>query len=191
VTGALGYAALVVLILAAGRWCQVRVEREYAAGGILSVGTVWLVWLLYALQIALVAVPAAGAWGGVPGPPLLWRALGLVWIGLGLALAAWGVASFHSFRRMNGRDTSELITSGAYRTSRNPQNTGLGCALVGVALLGPSSVALAAAALFWLMFRVYVPMEERFLEATYGARYRAYRARSHRYFGRARRDAAP
>lgn len=143
----------------------------------------WLVWILYALQIALVAAPAVGAWGSLPGPPLLWRTLGSLLDGLGLVFGAWGAASFRSLRRMNGRDTSELITSGAYRYSRNPQNVGIGVALVGGALLGPSSVALAAAALFWVMFRVYVPIEERFLETTYGERYRAYRANSHRYFG--------
>lgn len=179
----LAYAALFVLVLAVGRWCQIRVEREYANGGLLSVGTVWLVWLIYALQIAFVAVPAIGAWGSLPGPPFLWRLIGCLLVGVGLVFATWGVASFHSFRRMNGRDTGELIISGAYRYSRNPQNVGLGGALVGLALLGPSSVALAAAALFWLMFRAYVPSEERFLESTYGEGYRAYRASGHRYLG--------
>lgn len=178
-----GYAALFILVLAVGRWCQIRVERECTDGGLLSLGTVWLVWVLYALQIGLVAVPALGAWGSLPGPPFLWRALGSLLVGLGLAFGAWGAASFRSLRRMNGRDTSELITGGAYRYSRNPQNVGIGGALVGAALLGPSSVALAAAVLFWVMFRIYVPIEERFLESTYGDRYRTYQANSHRYLG--------
>lgn len=178
-----GYAVLFVVILGVGRWCQVRVEREYAGGGLLSVGTVWLVWILYALQIALVAAPALGAWASLPGPAPFWRTVGSLLVAAGLAFGAWGAASFRSLRRMNGRDTSELITGGAYRYSRNPQNVGIGVALVGVALLGPSSVALAAAALFWVMFRSYVPIEERFLESTYGERYRAYRANSHRFFG--------
>jgi protein-S-isoprenylcysteine O-methyltransferase Ste14 len=191
VAAPLACAALLVLILAIGLWCQVRVTREYVGEGLLSIPTVWLVWILYALQIGLVAIPALDAWGPVPGPPLLWRALGSSLVALGLALAAWGVASFHSLRRMNGRDTSALVTGGAYRYSRNPQNAGIGIALVGGALLGPSSVALAAAALFWLMFRAYVPTEERFLEATYGERYRRYRAHSHRFIGLPReRDAA-
>jgi protein-S-isoprenylcysteine O-methyltransferase Ste14 len=183
VTAPVGYAALFVLILGVGRWCQVRVEREYAGGGLLSLGTVWIVWILYALQIALVVAPALGAWGSLPGPARLWRTLGSLLVAVGLAFGAWGAASFRSLRRMNGRDTSELITSGAYRFSRNPQNVGIGVALVGAALLGPSSVALAAAVLFWVMFRIYVPIEERFLESTYGERYRTYRANSHRFFG--------
>lgn len=185
-SAALGYASLLGLVLAMGRWCQVRVVREYDEGGVLSIATVWLVWILYGLQIAFVAVPAFRAWGGLPGPPLLWRLLGGLLVGGGVAFAAWGAASFHSLRRMNGRDISELVTAGAYRYSRNPQNVGIGAALVGVALLGPSSVALAAAAIFWGMFGAYVPIEERFLEATYGDRYRAYRRASHRYLGAVR-----
>jgi len=183
VAAPLAYAALLLLILAVGRWCQVRVERTYADGGLLSLGTVWLVWILYAMQIGVVAAPAVAGWGSLPGPPLLWRTLGFLLVGLGLTFGAWGAASFRSLRRMNGRDTSELVTTGAYRYSRNPQNVGIGVALVGAALLGPSNIALAAAALFWVMFRIYVPIEERFLESTYGERYRAYRASSHRYLG--------
>jgi protein-S-isoprenylcysteine O-methyltransferase Ste14 len=183
VTASLAYAALFLLVLGVGRSCQVRVQREYTEGGLLSLGTVWLVWILYALQIALVAAPAIGAWGSLPGPPRLWRTLASLLVAVGLAFGAWGAASFRSLRRMNGRDTSELITDGAYRYSRNPQNVGIGVALVGAALLGPSSVALAAAVLFWVMFRSYVPIEERFLESTYGERYRTYRASSHRFFG--------
>ncbi|MFQ5699380.1 MAG: methyltransferase family protein [Myxococcota bacterium] len=176
-------AALFLLVLASGRWCLARVEREYADGGLLSVGTVWLVWIVYGLELALVVIPAVGAWGSLPGPPLLWRTLGLPLVVLGLSFAAWGAISFHSLRRMNGRDTSELVTTGAYRFSRNPQNVGIAAALLGVALLGPSSVALAATALFCGMFRIYLSVEERFLESTYGDRYRAYRAATHRYLG--------
>ena len=148
----------------------------------LSPLTVVLVWGVYSLQFVLVMIPALGSWVPFSAPAAM-SALGGLLVIAGLSLCTWGIASFHSFRRMNGMDTSKLITTGAYRYSRNPQNVGPGLLFLGIAVMGKSLIALLAAMLFWAIFRRYVPAEERFLESIYGDSYRTYRAHSHRYFG--------
>ncbi len=94
------------------------------------------------------------------------------------------LVAFHSLKRMSGRKTDSLITSGIYRYSRNPQNVGWLLCLVGIACLGRSGLALFAAAIFWLGFVSYVGAEERYLAQLYGDEYAAYRETTARYFGR-------
>lgn len=84
---------------------------------------------------------------------------------------------------MSGLETNVLITVGVDRYSRNPQNAGWGLALLGVALLGNSGLALLLAAMFWLMFRIYIPLEEKYLEQVFGAAYREYCAKTPRFLG--------
>lgn len=174
--------ALVVLAVLAV-WSLARVRREYRERRELSAGTVVLVWLLYGLHFVLALAAAAGAVWRLPLPAAPAVVVGSLLAILGLALCAAGIATFRSFDRMSGRDTSELMTSGIYRFSRNPQNVGLALFFLGIALAGRSGAALLLAALFWVMFRSYVPIEEDFLESLFGRQYREYRRRAPRYLG--------
>jgi protein-S-isoprenylcysteine O-methyltransferase Ste14 len=81
---------------------------------------------------------------------------GIVLLGVGGSLFVARIISFRSYRRISGVDTSILVTTGAYRWSRNPQNVGWALFLVGIALIGRSALALLMAAVFWGTFHAYV-----------------------------------
>lgn len=160
-----------------------RVRREYECGGVLSEPTVVAVWVLYAAIVIVVVLAAGfGVWHvGLPGG--LAVALGAALLAAGIALEAWGLASMASFRRMSGMQPDRLITGGAFRISRNPQNVGVGLALAGIALLGNSGLALLVMAGFWLIFRVYVGSEEKHLARAFGSEYERYRQQTSRFLG--------
>lgn len=105
----------------------------------------------------------------------------------GAALFAAGARRFNSFEALAGRDTTGLITNGAYGYSRHPQYVGsvLVCAGAAVAArsLAAASVAAAAAA----AYAAYVPAEEAHLERMFGDEYLRYRARTGKWIGRAQR----
>jgi len=182
------FAVLIAAILVLAAWCLLRIRREYRQGRELSPATVTGVWALYLFHLGVTIGAAYVAPWALPLNPALSTAVGAVLIGVGAVMCAAGVVSFHSFQRMSGMDTSRLVTGGIYAWSRNPQNVGWALALLGIAVWGRSGLALLLTVLFWAIFRIYVPVEEAFLESVFGDEYRAYRARSHRYFGPPRRS---
>lgn len=176
--GAIGF------VSALGLWCILRVRREYLRQDHLSPLTTVGVWVLYVSHLGVTGAAAATSRWPLPLHHTIAAVCGTALAGVGAFLTLAGIFSFRSFRRMSGMDTSTLVTTGAYRWSRNPQNVGWVLVLVGIALIGRSGLALLMAALFWAAFRGYVVAEEAFLERIFGAEYRDYRARSHRYLGR-------
>jgi protein-S-isoprenylcysteine O-methyltransferase Ste14 len=102
---------------------------------------------------------------------------------LGTYLYAAGLIAFRSFARMSGMDASELVRTGVYRWSRNPQNLGWALFLGGIAVVSRSGAATLMAVLFWVMFRIYVPLEEEFLSRVFGTGYKSYCAHTARYLG--------
>jgi len=176
-------AVTIAVVCALGAWCILRVRREYLERDRLSLPSVIGVWVLYLSHFAATAVAAATSRWPMPLHDPIAVTGGILLLAVGGFLFLAGIISFRSFRRMSGMDTSTLVTMGAYRWSRNPQNVGWALFLVGLALLGRSVLALLLAAVFWGSFRAYVPAEEKFLERIFGAEYRDYRARSHRYLG--------
>lgn len=167
-------------------WALRRVSREFLEDGHLSPTTSRAVYVAYSLHALafLVAVRR-------PEPPALPRAAAIT---LGLPLALTGATLFvWGWRGLpvaddSGLATGGLVTGGAYRLSRNPQNVGWALLLTGVALARRSGLGLGLTALFWGAFRAYVPLEEAFLERTYGEAYRRYRARTPRFLGQPPHD---
>jgi len=79
--------------------------------------------------------------------------------------------------------TRELLSSGAYRYSRNPMKAGLFLVLVGEALVTQSLALAAWFACFTLINVLYIRLhEEPGLAKRFGARYRAYCARVPRWW---------
>jgi protein-S-isoprenylcysteine O-methyltransferase Ste14 len=183
------YWLAIAFVCALGAWCILRVRREYLRQDRLSPPSVIGVWVLYVSHFVITAVAAATSRWPMPVHGTIAITGGILLLGVGGFLFLAGIISFRSFRRMSGMDTSTLVTTGAYRWSRNPQNVGWALFLVGLALIGRSALALLLAALFWGSFRAYVPAEEKFLERIFGTDYRDYRARSHRYLGPPQRPA--
>ncbi len=107
--------------------------------------------------------------------------------GVGLAVA--GVAQVRRARTtiVPHRAASTLLTTGAYRLSRNPMYTGLAIAHVGGTVLAGSWWPLFGWPLALLAIRVLViGPEERYLTTRFGRVYLNYRSRTHRWIGPAR-----
>ena len=123
---------------------------------------------------------------GAPGPA--WNLGATRWWGLPLVAAGMGLV-LPSARRFRGRTTirpfeasQELVTDGAYRVSRNPMYLGLVvCALGAFVLYGTLLPGLAVPSLAWILQKRFIEQEEAHLEAQFGDRYRAYRARVRRW----------
>jgi len=116
--------------------------------------------------------------------PRLWppsNALGWAMVALtaaGFALAWW--ARIHLGKLWSGgvvlRDEHRVVDSGPYALVRHPIYTGLFAAVIAMAILRGTPIALAGAALFVLGFTLKARVEERFLEGALPV-YAAYRRR--------------
>lgn len=91
--------------------------------------------------------------------------------------------AFRSLKRASGLDRTHLVTGGVYGWSRNPQLVGWVLVLLGFSLLGRSAMVLLLALIFWLSYRIYLPLEEQLLQRLFGETYEVYRRRTPRYFG--------
>ena len=78
--------------------------------------------------------------------------------------------------------TTELITDGIYRFTRNPMYLGMVMMLTGVAMfVGTLPFYVAAVALFAILNFVFCPYEEEKLSRTFGSRFEQYRGRARRW----------
>jgi protein-S-isoprenylcysteine O-methyltransferase Ste14 len=96
----------------------------------------------------------------------------------GAALAAWGWVAFRRARTTTvpGQASSQLVTWGPYRFSRNPMYVGLNVAYIGEAgmLVQAWPLAMLTLVLAYLNW-VVIPVEERKLAEVFGDRYEEYR----------------
>lgn len=124
--------------------------------------------------------PVPWAIGGRPATAVVGAVVGA----LGLALAWSGVAGVirHRTTIVPHRPVAALVTTGAYRFTRNPMYTGLAIAYLGVALLAGSWWPLV----FWpivvaLVRWLVIGPEERYLAERFGESYARYRASVRRW----------
>lgn len=177
------YAGLAGLLVS-GVFLVWKVRAEYASRQKLAPATAVAVWVWYALHAALTVY---AAWRSVW--PLAFNRLPAVVAGgllsiAGLSVAVAGILQLRSLQRMSGRATDQLVTSGIYRWSRNPQNAGWFLVLLGVAVIGRSAGAILLTVLFALTLHFYIVyVEEPYLEEVFGDAYRRYRATTPRYLG--------
>jgi protein-S-isoprenylcysteine O-methyltransferase Ste14 len=176
-----GVGLLLLLLLGAG--IGKRLAREYRANVRPTSQTVAAVWLFYALHFILVVLASiVPTWSfSLPRPLALGGGLTLCAVGAVVHMSA--AVAFRSLRRMSGLDTSRLVTEGIYSWSRNPQIVGWTLVLLGLALVLGSTMVLLLTAVFWLSFRLYLPLEEELLTRIFGDAYETYSKRTHRYFG--------
>jgi protein-S-isoprenylcysteine O-methyltransferase Ste14 len=133
---------------------------------------------------ALAALAAVAALPVAEWPAQPWNFLGLLPLGLGLALAMVAERQFVRARTpvRPFNEPLALVSGGLFRWSRNPMYLGLIVALVGAALLLSSPLALLAAPAYgWWVHRRFIAREERLLEERFGDAYRAYCQRVRRW----------
>lgn len=103
---------------------------------------------------------------------------------LGLALNLWGAWSMRRERTPINpyRPVAAIVTSGAFRISRNPLYVGLDLAVLGLVLILDSlwGIPILVALLAVMHYGVILP-EERHLEKQFGQAYNRYRAAVRRY----------
>jgi len=103
-----------------------------------------------------------------------------------LALAVGGNA-FLSFVKVGTpvvpfHRSTALVTSGAFRITRNPMYLGMVLILLGVAVLfGTLGPLLPIPFFVWVIQARFIVGEERFLEEIFGEEYRAYKRRVRRW----------
>lgn len=111
------------------------------------------------------------------------------WIGwaalvAGLVLNLWGVRSMNRARTPINpyRPAETIVTTGAFRLSRNPLYVGLDLVLLGLTLVLNSlwGIGVFVVVLIVMHYGVILP-EERYLEEKFGEAYRRYRGAVRRY----------
>lgn len=164
-------------------WVLQRVEQDYERKGRLSRGSSALVWVLYLMHVGLTVSASMRPSRPLPVDRKTASAFGASVAVSGLALCAAAIREFRSFRQMSALETGQLVKTGPYRYTRNPQVVGWGLALLGAALAGRSVKALILVGFFVVVHRLHAPTEERHLERTFGEENRRYRTEVPRFLG--------
>lgn len=132
-------------------------------------------------------VGAAIEWGWpsrvLAGVPHLSAAGGVV-LGLGAAVAGWGLVTFWRAHTTTvpGQISSQMVTWGPYRFTRNPMYVGLTIAYLGEGLLLRQlwPIVLLPFVIAYVNW-IVIPLEEAKLHEAFGGQYDQYRARVGRW----------
>lgn len=108
-----------------------------------------------------------------------WNRLGLGLIAVALLADLWSLWLFFRARTtpnpMKPQNSSQLVTAGLYRYTRNPMYVGMLLMLLGWALyLGSFSPLLVLPLFVWVINTQQILPEETFLTEKFGAVYRSY-----------------
>lgn len=162
-------------------WLLRQAEQDYQERGRLSSEASAVGWTLYLLHAAATLSSARRPSLELPVNARVPAAAGSLLMLSGSALYIASVRRFASIGQVSGRQPHGLVTSGPYRFSRNPQLIDWSLVLGGAALAGRSAKALLLVVGFFLAHRLYLPIEERHLERTFGEIYQRYRREVPRY----------
>lgn len=122
--------------------------------------------------------------------PFLFEINQTAWVHFGLGLIFAGVFLFFIAARAMGlnwragyneEQKTELVTTGIYRFSRNPAFVAFDLLYLGLAVIFPNILMIAAAILALVLFDRQIRGEEAFLIDIFGRRYREYQRRVRRY----------
>lgn len=109
---------------------------------------------------------------------------GVVLVGAGMAFAAWAESVMKNLGTpLNPHAiATRVATSGPFRVSRHPIYLGMTVALLGVAVfLGSGTAFLAPLTFAAVTDRLFIPYEEKKLEAQFGQQYLAYEQKTRRW----------
>lgn len=111
-------------------------------------------------------------------------ALGAVFIAIGVGIAMAGIRQFRAARTtvLPFGGTSQMVTSGVYRWTRNPMYLGMALAYTGFSILANSGWCLLLLPVALALVRVLaIRPEERYLARKLGESYQQYRANVRRW----------
>jgi protein-S-isoprenylcysteine O-methyltransferase Ste14 len=121
---------------------------------------------------------------GPPGAVLALRVAGGLLMAVGLALPLWAAATFRGVGTTVNptRPTTALAFGGPYRFTRNPMYLGLALLSAGVALVANALWPLLPLPfVLWIVRRIVIDREERYLDAKFGDKYLEYKKRVRRW----------
>ncbi len=103
---------------------------------------------------------------------------------VGIVLCIWSIGLFRRSKTslVPIKPTATLVLHGPYKLSRNPMYLGLLCVYLGAAFWLNSLWALVLVPLvIWIVQRMVIAKEERYLEQQFGETYRQYKAHVRRW----------
>lgn len=109
---------------------------------------------------------------------------GGVVLGVGVAIAGWGLLTFRIARTTTvpGELSSQMVTWGPYRYTRNPMYVGLTIAYLGEAMiLRQIWPVIVLPLVFAYVSWIVIPLEESKLREAFGEQYDQYRSRVRRW----------
>lgn len=114
--------------------------------------------------------------------PLIAAGIACAVAGLWFGISALGLFRRHSTKPEPWKPSSALVTTGAYRLTRNPMYVGMLLLSVGIALIaGGFWTGVAIVPVFLTLNFYVIGREEAYLERRFGTAYRAYRGRVRRW----------
>lgn len=176
------------ILVVVGLYVLLKNKRAYDRGEALPRGISLGWWVLDAIHCLLVILSSLYTVWAIPINEMVALMGGSFTVGVGMILMLAGMIEFHSIRRISGLDTSELVTTGIYQLSRNPQYVGWFLVLLGISLIGRSGLALLYTIIAIILFHFYITrMEEPYLGQIFGEKYLLYKERTPRYIGMPKR----
>ncbi len=160
---------------------RVVVRHDYRRRGRLTWFSSFHEFLVFFLFGTFTWMDLPSGWPSQDVNPVL-RVIGWFCILIGLA-AMFVVIFWFGWLRAMGRKVDQLVQSGPYRISRNPQIVACFVAVLGYALLWPSWHTLGWVILFAGLAHMMVRTEEEHLHNIFGEKYDQYCARVPRFLG--------
>lgn len=158
------------------------VPRDYLKQGKLSPLMTLLQALLFFVYGGFPTIYLEKGWPEVSVSPLF-HVIGVGLVFSGLAFLLYGMLRLGITRSM-GCGAPQLIRSGIYSFTRNPQAIACGAYVIGFFILWPSWYAAGWALLFWILIHTMILSEEQHLRRTYGQEYEKYCESVPRYLGK-------
>ena len=172
------------LLLLLGLYALIEIKRTYNKREVLRKRASVALWMLDIIHLLLVVLASSNRVWLLPFSDTLSVAAGVVLLGVGAFLMLAGMVKFRSVRRISGLEISQLVVTGVYRWTRNPQYLGWSFILFGISFIGRSGLAFLLAILGIVLFHYYVVrVEEPFLERAFGDKYYQYKSNVPRYLG--------
>jgi protein-S-isoprenylcysteine O-methyltransferase Ste14 len=176
------------LLLLLGLYALIEIKRTYNKREVLPKRTSVALWILDIVHLFLVILASWNRIWFLPFSDTLSVPTGLVLFSVGTLLILAGMVPFRSLRRISGLEISQLIITGVYRWTRNPQYLGWFLILLGISFIGRSGLAFLLAILGIILFHYYIiRIEEPYLERAFGDKYYQYKSNVPRYIGLHRR----